>query len=113
MVRVIEWRCSNGSCNGAILANVVNVESGWIERKCRKCGKTAHVGTERGREPAIDVKCNGDSGYTHVIALASNNWRGAITIRCDRCKTESTIHAATMASEPQRSVAASEPLMKG
>ena len=92
MVRVIDWRCSN--CNGAILARSVNVESGWIERKCRKCGRTAHVGAERGKETDVEVKCSGASGHTHTLARASKDWRGTVTIWCDRCKTESTIPAS-------------------
>ena len=94
MVRVIDWRCSNGSCNGAVLANVVNVETGWIERKCRKCGWTAHVGSERGKEAEVEIKCSGSSGHRHTLARASSNWRGTVTIWCDRCKTESVIPAS-------------------
>lgn len=90
-VKITQWRCSNGRCNGSLLASVVDIEAGWIERKCRRCGKVSHVGVERGNEAAVDLKCKPGKQHRHTLAQASTNWRGRISITCDRCKTESTI----------------------
>lgn len=93
-VRVTDWRCGNGQCTGAVLAKSVSLESGWVERKCRKCGQVAHIGDRRGNEAAVELKCQG-TAHRHTLAMGSTHWRGIAVIYCDRCKTDSAITPAS------------------
>ena len=94
-VVVTDWRCSSGACNGAALARRVSLDAGWIERKCRKCGRIAHVGERRGGEQVVMLKCGGESGHRHILAQASATWTGSVTIYCERCKHEHTLTPAS------------------
>lgn len=94
-VRITDWRCANPRCTAPVLAKAVRLESGWLERKCRKCGRVAHAGDERGDEATVELRCTPVTEHTHLLAVASANWRGTATIACDRCKTETNLTPAS------------------
>lgn len=95
-VRLTDCRCGGVGCTGPLLAKVIDVRSGWIERKCRKCGKVLHVGNaRRDGEPTIKLRCGGTE-HRHPLAFASADWRGTATVYCDRCKTQNTLTPASI-----------------
>jgi hypothetical protein len=82
-VKLTEWRCSE--C-GTILLDHVNIEHGWIEVKCRKCGHYAQAGGPR--TPTITIELRDPK---HLIAVASGDWQGEIATYCRRCTKPVTL----------------------
>lgn len=69
---------------GVRLAMHIEIRSGWVERKCRKCGETFHAGARRGAGNIIVLQCAGVR--RHVIGEASGDWTGSYTTACNSCR---------------------------
>ena len=93
---VHHWSCSCGHCLSRVpLAHLVVLENGYIERKCRSCDTISVIG-KRDDSERVKLRCATSKTHHHVLAFASENWRGKVVIYCDRCKELTTItHAST------------------
>lgn len=89
-VRITDWRCSTPGC-GTRLANVVEVDTGWLERRCWNCGRFEHIGVERKGDAPVKLRCDPVGAHQHTIGEVSQDWQGAVSIRCRQCKTDTVI----------------------
>lgn len=99
-VRLTDVRCTNPECSphgAGLLADVLEVTAGWVERKCHHCSRILRVTATESQAPPIKLRCDGER-FTHTIGEASADWRGTAVIFCRKCGSSTTITSPT---EPQ------------
>lgn len=99
-VRVTDLRCPNPECSphgATLLAEVIEVSAGWVERKCHHCDQVYRITATESTAPTVKLRCDGQR-FTHTIGEASADWRGTAVIFCRKCGSSTTI---TSPPEPQ------------